>query len=366
MSVNQPTAYIAGPMRGYPEWNFPAFHAAEEALRAVGYLTINPARRDEEHGLDASGITAEQTEGDVEFDLNEALAWDLDQIAKVADLVVVLPGWEESKGAAAEVATAHALRKPVKTLAEATLEGWMVEDRVRVTRKPFFMLDGVPRWQSGPDALGVGYEGVIELVDERVFGGVWAGSVVIDGWATAIACLERVEPEPAVAPINPNTLDQPMAEWERELLDPFGDEGEEEVPQGLIDLVSRVRADEEVRVTSETGGQKGRKGVELSTIDPLALIELGKVSSFGAQKYESFNYVRGYDWTLSADAAFRHLLAFLAGEDLDPESGLPHTAHFAWHGLALTTFLLRGVGTDTRVETVLEGYRAKHAAEVAA
>ena len=42
------------------------------------------------------------------------------------------------------------------------------------------------------------------------------------------------------------------------------------------------------------------------------------------------------------------LLAFLDGEDRDPESGLLHTAHIAWHGLALTAFLLRGVGTDDR------------------
>ena len=35
--------YIAGPMSGLPEWNYPAFHAAEAQLRAAGYETLNPA-----------------------------------------------------------------------------------------------------------------------------------------------------------------------------------------------------------------------------------------------------------------------------------------------------------------------------------
>ena len=105
---------------------------------------------------------------------------------------------------------------------------------------------------------------------------------------------------------------------------------------------------DEVRTVSATGGEKGRKSAELASIDPLALLTLAEVAGFGARKYAAFNYLKGYDWSLNANAALRHLLAFLNGEDLDPESGLPHTAHFAWHGLALTSFLQRGLGTDDR------------------
>jgi hypothetical protein len=35
--------YIAGPMTGLPEWNFPAFHAAAAAWRAKGWDVVNPA-----------------------------------------------------------------------------------------------------------------------------------------------------------------------------------------------------------------------------------------------------------------------------------------------------------------------------------
>lgn len=108
-------------------------------------------------------------------------------------------------------------------------------------------------------------------------------------------------------------------------------------------------ADDEVRVTDPTtGGQKGQKASQLGTIDPVALLELGKVGGFGANKYEAFNYLRGYDWRLSFDALQRHALAFWAGEDKDPESGLSHMAHAAWHALALVSFESRRLGRDTR------------------
>jgi hypothetical protein len=105
---------------------------------------------------------------------------------------------------------------------------------------------------------------------------------------------------------------------------------------------------DEERVTSETGGQKGRKPEQISTVDPLALLKLAEVSGFGAQKYEAFNYLRGYDWALSYDAAQRHLMQFWLGEDHDRESGLLHPLHAAWHCLALGSFQMRGLGTDSR------------------
>ena len=35
--------YVAGPMTGHPELNFPAFHAAATELRALGHHVENPA-----------------------------------------------------------------------------------------------------------------------------------------------------------------------------------------------------------------------------------------------------------------------------------------------------------------------------------
>ncbi len=105
----------------------------------------------------------------------------------------------------------------------------------------------------------------------------------------------------------------------------------------------------EVRVVDElTGGEKGQKDCQMGAVDPLALMEVGKVAGFGGRKYERYNFTKGYRWSLSYDALQRHLMAFWNGEDVDPESGHRHLAHACWHSLALLTFSMRSKGTDDR------------------
>ena len=52
-----------------------------------------------------------------------------------------------------------------------------------------------------------------------------------------------------------------------------------------------------------------------------------QVMRFGAEKYNRYNWCGGISHTRLADAAMRHLIAWASGEDLDPESGLPHIDH---------------------------------------
>lgn len=105
----------------------------------------------------------------------------------------------------------------------------------------------------------------------------------------------------------------------------------------------------ETRITDpETGGQKGSKIAQLGALDPNALLDVASVAGFGADKYEVFNFTKGYRWSLSYNAMQRHLLAWHSGEDNDPESGLPHLAHAAWHCLTLLTFGRFKRGTDDR------------------
>lgn len=111
---------------------------------------------------------------------------------------------------------------------------------------------------------------------------------------------------------------------------------------------------EKMTVDPKTGGMKASKPCQLGFVDPVALEKLGEVAGFGAEKYDKFNYLKGYDWTLSINALYRHFLAFQNGEDLDPESGLPHMAHAAWHALNLVSFLERDLGTDDRFKQELE------------
>lgn len=112
--------YLAGPMRGLPDFNFPAFHQMAWKLRRIGWEVFNPAENDEkQYGAgvmkSATGDEAE-VEKTVGFNLRLALKQDLSWIADNATAIVLMPGWRKSKGAIAEFALARALN----------LEVWLV------------------------------------------------------------------------------------------------------------------------------------------------------------------------------------------------------------------------------------------------
>jgi len=113
--TDRPALYVAGPMRGYPEFNFPAFDEATAKLRAAGYVVFNPAERDREVHGDGVNDSATGDLADVAhtgFSLRDALAADTAWICAHADGIAVLTGWEQSYGARAEVALGHALGIP--------------------------------------------------------------------------------------------------------------------------------------------------------------------------------------------------------------------------------------------------------------
>ena len=108
-------------------------------------------------------------------------------------------------------------------------------------------------------------------------------------------------------------------------------------------------SDEPERMTtSETGGNKAEKDLQLGALDPRALMEVARVAGVGAKKYARYNFAKGYAWSLSYDACQRHLHAFWDNVDRDKATGLYHTAQAAWHCLTLLTFQIRGLGTDDR------------------
>lgn len=110
--------------------------------------------------------------------------------------------------------------------------------------------------------------------------------------------------------------------------------------------------EKETRITdAKTGGQKGSKLAQLGGMEPRALLEMAKVAGYGAAKYDRYNFLKGYRWSLSYDALQRHAHLFWAGEDRDEESKLYHLAHAAWHCLTLLSFTLFTLGTDDRPPT---------------
>jgi len=101
--------YLAGPMRGYKDFNFPAFFAAAEKFKAEGHEVFNPAEADlEEFG------TVENVQKLYEADpeklkrhvMKKDLLWLLDH----AEAIAMLPGWEKSFGANVEFVLAEYLK----------------------------------------------------------------------------------------------------------------------------------------------------------------------------------------------------------------------------------------------------------------
>ena len=91
--------YIAGPMTGRAQFNYPAFHQAATLLRAAGHVVINPA----ENPAPSCGSWLGYTRMSVA------------QVAGV-DCLVMLPGWPFSKGARIEYLIAKLLGLGVTSL----------------------------------------------------------------------------------------------------------------------------------------------------------------------------------------------------------------------------------------------------------
>ena len=103
--------YIAGPMTGLPEFNFPMFNRVARMLRQDGHTCFNPAERDVERHPEIDFTCGDtQHVASQGFSLREALAEDTNHICLEADTIYMLPGWETSLGARAEHALAVALK----------------------------------------------------------------------------------------------------------------------------------------------------------------------------------------------------------------------------------------------------------------
>jgi hypothetical protein len=63
-------------------------------------------------------------------------------------------------------------------------------------------------------------------------------------------------------------------------------------------------------------------------LPPKTLLEVSKVLTFGAAKYDEHNWKKLDNLqNRYTGAALRHIFAHMDGEDLDPETGLDHLAH---------------------------------------
>lgn len=244
--------YIAGPMTGYEQWNFPAFFEAEKKLIELGHEVVNPAHNDGptlEEALASAG-TAEAPNHTWGYYMRR----DLPSVLSV-DAICVLPGWRHSKGASLEVTVGESLG----------LDILCIKDGHLVPRVNIVGLSGWAR--SGKDTLADvlvekhGYEKLsiaspmrdaLYKLNPRVVANGVAGTAlrtVIDvyGWETA----KEVAPEV------------------RELLQRFGTEvgremfGENfwvdyamsQIPDGSKVVIADIRFPNEAEAIKKLGGK---------------------------------------------------------------------------------------------------------------
>ena len=115
--------YIAGPMSGMPDLNYPLFFETEKRLTELGHNPINPARIDMAEEADAALANAILS---ISSDAENNRTWeyymqrDIPLMLK-GDGVCLLPNWRRSRGARLEVMIAQTLKMPLYILKDGVL-----------------------------------------------------------------------------------------------------------------------------------------------------------------------------------------------------------------------------------------------------
>jgi hypothetical protein len=90
----------------------------------------------------------------------------------------------------------------------------------------------------------------------------------------------------------------------------------------------------------------------MDLLDWDALGGLAAVLTFGANKYAAHNWRNGISYSRITAAMLRHLAAIQQGEDVDPESGLPHIDHLGCCWMFLSNFMKNRPDLDDRYKHV--------------
>lgn len=111
--------YLAGPMTGLPQHNFPAFMKAAERLRHQGYTVFNPAENPATNGI------INPRSYYMRLDIFAIIGSTV--YANPVDGIAVLPDWFRSRGARLEVEIGLELGVPIfwaETMEPLTEDDW--------------------------------------------------------------------------------------------------------------------------------------------------------------------------------------------------------------------------------------------------
>ena len=104
-----------------------------------------------------------------------------------------------------------------------------------------------------------------------------------------------------------------------------------------------------IKMKSKTGGLRYNEDkLQWGLVDFDALESMVRVLEHGAQKYDAWNWKKGLPYVSVTESMLRHIYAFLRGEDIDPESGLPHTGHIMCNAMFLDYYTQHCKDMDDR------------------
>lgn len=99
--------FLSGPMTGKYRFNFPAFDAARDWLERKGHTAVSPADLDRSNSFDAMILPDSFNWHSTPpgFDMRAARHRDIAAL-ETCDAILLLSGWQDSKGSRAEKAYA--------------------------------------------------------------------------------------------------------------------------------------------------------------------------------------------------------------------------------------------------------------------
>ena len=330
--------YLAGPMTGREDWNFPAFDKHKAMIEGArsGVRVHSPA--------DPEDLNPD---GSLKYPWETYLARDLAKIRGEIDAVFLLPGWNTSRGATLEAFVATVLGIPVfrtggfekvqeDHIRDVFKGRWQFEDRavvMRVVEEAFpdsvslrlrisLNLPDSLEWRSHvPDSLDP--QGAGETNTDTSGGTRFSAGKPNPVWAPwqGIHSLYQFT-SPAVFDDSYSTVDLVM---------------------GLEWLHSAVTAD------LETGGKEAGAFLlsALAKNGRFPWDQLGpfcQVAEMGAEKYAPLDWEVGQSFSTLLASGERHYRELVAKgmSAKDAESGLPTWAHALWNIACLLHFVKEG------------------------
>jgi len=96
------------------------------------------------------------------------------------------------------------------------------------------------------------------------------------------------------------------------------------------------------------GSRNNSDKLQWSLIDFPSLEPAVRVMEFGAKKYGKYNWKKGLKTTEICESMLRHIFAYLDGEDIDKESGLPIEGHILCNAMFLAYMMKHKSELDNR------------------